>query len=100
MPPAQTPTARERPPLYVWIAWILPVLDLIGLGMVLAGFRWGPAHGEGALGCMGITAIGFLPLLALAGFSTYLWRRRRWKDLQAQLEMKAKVRQIRDRDSG
>jgi hypothetical protein len=91
-------TSSRRPPIYVWIAWSLVVLDLIGFFAVLAGFRWGPAHGEGALGCMGITAIGFLPLLALAGFSTYFWRRRRWKELQAQLELKAKVRQVRDRD--
>ena len=98
MNPEAAPVPSGRPPAYVWITWGLTVLDLIVFFAVLAELKWGSAHDEGALGCMAATGIVFLPLLALAGISTYLWRRRLWKELQAQLELKAKARKIRDRE--
>jgi len=94
-----TETSSRRPPLHVWIAWSLVVLDLIAFFAVLADFRWGPAHGEGALGCFAITAILFIPFLAAAFLSTLLWRRSQWRQTQSRLELKAKVRDIRKRGS-
>jgi len=85
---------KPKAPLYVWIAWGAVILDALAFVAVGAGFR---PEGEAALGCMGITGLGFVPLLIAAAVVTVLWRRSLDRRAREELAFKAKVRDIRSR---
>jgi hypothetical protein len=83
----------DRAPWFVWAAWIAAVLDLLGFFAVFAGFSWGPAKGEGALGCAIVTLVAFVPLMFGAWIITLLWIRaaRRRRQAEAAIHMQARL---------
>ena len=88
---------KSKAPIYIWIAWGSVVLDVLGFFAVVVDYKWGPVRGEGALGCLGITGLAFLPLLVTATVLTVLWRRSIDRRVHQELAFKAKVRDIRNR---
>lgn len=86
---------KRRAPFAVWVAWGLVLWDVLGFLYTLVVLTWGPPQGEAALGCLGASVLGFLPLVIFAGIITHRWKQGDWRDAQEKFALQAKANQIR-----